>query len=67
VDPAIRLPADGPADVAALGKELLGLAVLAEHQGWDAEAALRQQVRSMHTQIRGLESQRAESPPSHGE
>ena len=47
-----------PDDASALGEQLLALVTLAEARGWDAEAALRQQINDLRTRIVTLEASR---------
>ncbi|MFD1714359.1 MazG family protein [Amnibacterium flavum] len=50
------------ADEAALGRQLLGLAVTARANGWDAERALRTALRALEADVRAAESS---APPLH--
>lgn len=56
VAPEAPRPAAPVSSPEALGEQLLALALLAEQQGWDAEAALRAQIRTMHAEIASIES-----------
>ena len=56
---AIREAADDPAALASeaeLGDALLALVALARSEGWDAERALRQRLRTLADAVRAAES-----------
>ncbi len=61
----VPVPLPAPADVAdesELGDALLALVVAAEAAGWDAESALRDRVRAMHTDVRTAEAPARQAP-----
>lgn len=47
---------DGPASEADLGDALLGLVAHARSQGWDAERALRERLRTLEADVRAAET-----------
>ncbi len=49
-------PAAGPASEAELGEAILALVALARAQGWDAERALRERLRTLQHAIRAAEA-----------
>ncbi|HLP23933.1 MAG TPA: MazG family protein [Microbacteriaceae bacterium] len=52
-----RDPADGHiASEQELGKALMGLVALAREQGWDAERAMREQIRALEHEVRSTEA-----------
>lgn len=52
-----RVPSDSElASEEALGEQLMALVALARHNGWDAERALRDQIRSLEADVRSAEA-----------
>lgn len=55
-------PAAAPASESELGDALLALVASARENGWDAERALRERLRTLEDGVRAVESARVEEP-----